>query len=131
MAHIDSPHLHCSSLLTRPKDEVKRRIILNLSHPQGRSLNDNVDKARFYNRHFSLKLVSVDDIVQESLAFNNPLIFKIDVSRAFRNLRVDPVDILKLCIIWHGSLYLDCVWLDAQGVIIPGGSRSQCPCYEQ
>ena len=63
VAHIDSPHRHCSSLLTRPKDEVKSRIILNLSHPLGRLLNDNVDKARFQNRHFSLKLASVDDIV--------------------------------------------------------------------
>ena len=56
--HIHSPHLHCSPLLTRPKDEDKRRIILNLSHPQGESLNDNVDKANFDNRPFSLKLVT-------------------------------------------------------------------------
>ena len=32
--------------------------------------------------------------------------FKIDVSRAFRNLRVDPVDVLKLGIPWDGSFYL-------------------------
>ena len=107
--HIDSPHLHGSPLLTRPKDGDKRRIILNLSHPQGFSRNDNVDKTRFDNRHFSLKLVSVDDIVQEILACDNPLIFKIDVSMAFRNLRVDPVDVLKLGITWDGSHYLDSV----------------------
>ena len=104
---IQSPHFHCSPLLTRPKDEDKRRIILNLSHPQGASLNDNVDKTNFDNRPFSLKLVTIDDIVQEVLALNRPLIFKIDVSRAFRNLRVDPVDVLKLGISWDGSYYLD------------------------
>ena len=105
--HIHSPHLHCSPLLTRPKDEDKRRIILNLSHPKGASFNDNVDKANFDNRSFSLKLVTVDDIVQEILALDDPLIFKIDVSRAFRNLRVDPVDVLKLAIVWDGSYYLN------------------------
>ena len=94
--NICSPHLHCSRLLTRPKDEDKRRRILNLSHPQGESLNDNVAKTNFDNRPFSLKLATVDDIVQEILALHSPLIFKIDVSRAFRNLRVDPVDVLKL-----------------------------------
>ena len=96
-----------STLLTRPKDEDKRRIFLNLSHPQGESLNDNVVKTNFDNIPFSLKLVTVDDIVQEILALHSPLIFKIDVSRAFRNLRVDPVDVLKLGISWHGSYYLD------------------------
>ena len=104
--HVTSSHFHCSPLLTRPKDDDKSRIILNLSHPQGQSLNDNVDKLRFDNRHFSLKLVSVDDIIQEILACDSPLIFKIDVSRAFRNLRVDPVDVLKLGISWNGSFYL-------------------------
>ena len=49
----------------------------------------------------------MDDIVQEILAPDRPLIFKIDVSRAFRNLRVDPVDVLKLGITWDGSYYLD------------------------
>ena len=104
--HIDSPYLHCSPLLTRPKDRDKRRIILNLSHPQGFSLNDIVDKTRFNNRHFFLKLLSVDDIIQ-ILPCDNPLILKIDVSRAFRNLRVDSVDVLKLGITWKGSHYLD------------------------
>ena len=80
---------------------------MNLSHPQGVSLNDNVDKIRFDSRPFSLKLVTVDDIDREILALDRQLIFKIDVSRAFRNLRVDPVDILKLGITWDASYYLD------------------------
>ena len=32
---------HCSPLLTRPKDINKKRVILNLSHPHGHSVNDH------------------------------------------------------------------------------------------
>ena len=40
--------IHCSPLLTRPKDNnSKRRAILDLSFPPGQSVNDLVDKQRF------------------------------------------------------------------------------------
>ena len=32
---------------------------------------------------------------------------KIDIARAFRNLRVDPVGALKFGLSWHGNLYVD------------------------
>ena len=35
---VNSSHFH--SMLTRPKDSDKRRVILNLSHPYGGSVND-------------------------------------------------------------------------------------------
>ena len=44
---IDHNQFHCSPLLTRPKDVNKRRVILNLSHPNGQSVNDHVDKNKF------------------------------------------------------------------------------------
>ena len=34
------------------------------------------------------------------------MLFKIDVTRAFRNLRVDPVDVLKLGMSWNNQYYL-------------------------
>ena len=37
---IDSTDIHCSPLLTRPKDSGKRRVILDLSYSKGMSLND-------------------------------------------------------------------------------------------
>ena len=36
-----------------------------------------------------------------------PLIFKIDIARAFRNLRVDPIDVIKFGIRWDDALYVD------------------------
>ena len=42
---INYDRLHCSPLLTRPKDGDNRRVILNLSYPAGASLNDAVSRS--------------------------------------------------------------------------------------
>ena len=47
-----------------------------------------------------------EDIVR---CVNNCILFKIDVARAFCNLRVDPVDSLKFGIKWNGGYYADLV----------------------
>ena len=53
---IDSTDIHCSPLLTRPKDFDKRRVILDLSYPKGTSLNDFVTRSSFDGDDFALKL---------------------------------------------------------------------------
>ena len=105
---IPSPQFHCSPLLTRPKDLDERRVILNLSYTKVSSLNDNVDKLKFDGKSFSLKFPTVDDICREICDSNTEvLLSKIDIARAFRNLRVDPADALKFGISWKGQYYLD------------------------
>ena len=102
---VDSIHsttFHCSPLLTRPKDGSKRRVILNLSYPKGNSVNDQVDKRMFDNRPFTLRFPSVDDIVMDILnCDDDPVIFKVDIARAFRNLRADPRDAVKFGLTWE------------------------------
>ena len=56
---------HCSPLLTRPKDNNERRVILDLSFPRGNSLNDQVSKNLFDGTEFQLKLPLVDHIVND------------------------------------------------------------------
>ena len=86
LSHPPSDHFHCSPLLTRPKDITDRRIILNLSYPHGKSVNDFVDKESFDGSKFALKLPTIDDIVSElNHLGNKALLAKIDVARAFRN----------------------------------------------
>ena len=80
---IPDPGFHCSPMLTRPKDKDKRRVIMNLSHPHGSSLNDHVDGKAFDNRPFTLRFSTIDDIATTILATEDPVIFKIDISRAF------------------------------------------------
>ena len=107
--HVDSDLYHCSPLLSRPKDDCKRRIILNLSHPHGNSVNGNIPRDRFDGKQFTLRFPSVDTIVENigDLRDCDPVLFKIDVARAFRNIRVDPVDAVKLGIHWEGQYFLD------------------------
>ena len=93
--------------MTRPKDNNKRRVILDLSYPKGNSLNDYVDRDLFDGSPFKLKFPSIDDITQYIATLNDPLVAKIDVSRAFRNLRIDPADTLKLGFQWRGKFYVD------------------------
>ena len=80
---------------------------MNLSHPQGQSLNDHVEKKAFDNRLFTLRFSTIDDIVAAINAIEDLVIFKIDISRAFRNLRVDPRDALKFGLKWGNDYYLD------------------------
>ena len=106
---ITCKNYHCSPLLSRPKDSDKRRIILNLSHPYGNSVNDNVPRDTFDGHPFSLKFPSIDNIVQHIIALKDqdPVLYKIGVARAFRNIRVDPVDTVKLGIHWQDQYFLD------------------------
>ena len=104
---VNSPHYHCSRILTRPKDDNKRRVIVNLSYPSSQSLNDQVTREMFDNRPFTLKFPKIEDIVDQILITKDPMLFKIDVARAFRNLRADPVDAVKLGICWADKWYID------------------------
>ena len=98
-----SPYFHCSPLLTRPKDGNKCRVILDLSYP-----NDKVEKLKFDGSDFDLKFLSIDNIVDRINCVKGEVrLTKVDVARAFRNLRVDPADALKLGIRWKGDYFLD------------------------
>ena len=111
MGPIHEPHCyarHCSPLLTRSKDIDKRRVILDLSYPKGASLNDQVDRKLFDSSAFSLRLPTVDDVVKEISRHGDDItLAKIDITRAFRNLRVDPADTMKLGIKWQDDINID------------------------
>ena len=101
-------NLHVSPFMTRDKPDSKwRRAIVDLSWPVGASVNAGVQKDTYLNSKFALTYPSVDHIVQRILQLGpGSLIYKIDISRAFRQLKVDPGDIdllgLKL-----GDYYID------------------------
>ena len=99
---------HCSPLLTRPKDNGKRRVILDLSFPKGASVNDAVHRDAFDGTPFTLKFSTVDDILEGIRSSKGRvLLSKIDIARAFRNLRIDPVDAFRFGIHWGGQYFLD------------------------
>ena len=94
--------------MTRPKDNGSRRVILDLSYPHGHSVNSHVDKSKFDESAFVLKFPNIDHITEDIVNCTEECaLFKIDVARAFRNLRVDPCDSLMLGIQWMGQYYAD------------------------
>ena len=93
---VNHPEFHCSPLMSRPKEGETRSVILDLSYPKGRSLNDHVYKDLFAGNLFALKLPFIDGITQEIInTENDSVLFKVHIARAFRNLPVDPADCLK------------------------------------
>ena len=100
--------VHYSPLFSRPKPDDSRRIFVNLSSPYGASVNDCIKNDVYDNVPFKLKYPSVQYIVDEINHSNSDvLLSKIDISTAFRNLRVDPHDFDLLGLKWRDSSYLD------------------------
>ena len=87
-------NLHYSPFMTRPKQNSDtRRVILDLSWPKGESVNAGVEKNGYMGGEFKLTFPTIDDLTQELVRIGKwGHIFKVDVSRAFRHLSVDPRD---------------------------------------
>ena len=102
------PHLAFTwaPLMTRPKGSG-RRIILDLTYGDF-SLNKATDKNCFDGDPFTLKLPSLDQLLPDLERWGaDARLFKLDISRAFRNVRVDPGDAIHLGIKWEDNYYID------------------------
>ena len=49
----------------------------------------------------------MDYLIQDILTTENPKLIKVDIARAFPNVRIDPGDALNLCIAHGGQYFLD------------------------
>ena len=98
------PQVHTSRFGIIPKSTPgKWRLIVDLSSPEGRSVNDGVAQDRC-----SLSYVGVDDAAREILAQGQgALLAKVDIKMAYRNIPVHPDDRWLLGMTWDGSLYID------------------------
>ena len=64
---------------------------------------------------FSLSFPSVDDITQELKCLGSGShIYKIDISCAFRHVKIDPLDYYLLGLYWDLSRYVSPVWEQAR-----------------
>ena len=107
---------HVSPFMTRHKpDSSNRRVIIDLSWPRYYSVNDGIDKHMYMGSAFNLTFPTIDDLTNELVQLGKGAhIFKIDVSRAFRHLKIDPLDYDLLGLSWQGA-YID--------TCLPFGSR--------
>ena len=99
--------LHISPFMTRDKSSSdKRRCIIDLSWPKNYSVNSNLHDDKYLGTKFVLTFPSIDHIVRTILRTPGCMIAKVDISRAFRHLPVDPRDLKFLGLHWN-SYYCD------------------------
>ncbi len=99
------PHTHINRMGLAPKghNTGKWRIITDLSHPQGASVNDGVDPSLC-----SLSYTTVDDVARRiSTMGRGTLMAKTDIAAAYRIIPVHPDDRPLQTIQWRGSTYVD------------------------
>ena len=114
MARAAELGIHCSAFGVIPKKHKpnKWRLIVDLSAPEGHSINDGISKELA-----SLSYVSVDDVVACALKEGKgALLAKMDVKQAYRNIPVHPSDRTCLGMSWEGMVYVD--------TVLPFGLRS-------
>ena len=83
-----------SPISTRPKKHSKdRRVIINLSFPKGSAVNDGMIKDNYMGMEAKLTFPRTDDLAFRLYKLGrNAAMFKIDLSRYFRQLSLDPGD---------------------------------------
>ena len=101
-------NLHISPMMTRKKpNATHRRVIIDLSFPQGQSVNTGIPRDQYLGTPFILKLPTVDTITEQIKVLGRGCkLYKVDISRAFRHVKLDPkeYDLLGLC---HDRYYVD------------------------
>ena len=101
-----------SPLNTVPKrDSADRRVIVDLSFPKCKpleSVNGGISRDCYLGDPIQLRYPSVDNLVN-LVRCKGPgcCLFKCDLSRAYRQLPVDPGDLHYLGYKWNGELYID------------------------
>ena len=105
--------LHVSPMGVIPKSEPGRwHIIVDLSSPEGNSINDGINRELY-----SLSYMSVDEVVARLVRLGKgSLMAKFNLKAAYRNIPVHPDDRWLLGKAWQDQLYVD--------VALPFGLRS-------
>ena len=92
-----------SAALSSMQCHIKWRLIVDLSSPQGFSVNDGIDK-----QTCSVSYVSIDDVVSCILELGQGAeMAKIYIKQAYRNIPVHPNDRGLLCVQWGGKVLVD------------------------
>lgn len=98
-----------SPLNTVPKrDSADRRVIMDLSWPIGFGVNSHIDPSSYLGHPVDLTFPTVDNFCNLVRA-KGPgcLMFKCDLSRAYRQIPIDPADVPLLGFIWRSLLFFD------------------------
>ena len=99
------PHIQINrfGVIPKPHQPGKWRLIVDLSYPEGGSVNDGIPPELC-----SLRYPPVDDAVRVILALGmGTKLAKFDIQSAYRIVPVCPSDRHLLGIVWRGELFVD------------------------
>lgn len=108
-AHPFPTAAHVNPLMTHPKaDPSQRRIIVDLSYPEGQGPNSYVLKNHVFGTYIEHNLPTIDHALAKAREMDmNVSLAVIDIERAYRNFRIDPIDWPLSIITFQESFYLD------------------------
>lgn len=103
------PWTKCSPIMTRPKkDSMDRRIIIDMSFPIGNAVNDGISTKDYFGRDITYTLPTISDLIARmQQQGKSAYLWKADLARAYRQLRIDPIDTPFLAICFNNQYYLD------------------------
>jgi len=92
------------------KNTTDRRVITDLSFPENYSVNYGINKDVYLGENIQMRYPTVDNIIELINAKGRGcMLYKRDMKKAFRQIRIDPGDIHLLSFKWKGLIYVDTV----------------------
>ena len=103
------PWFRSNPAMTRPKrDSAEFRAILDMSFPDGHSVNSAIPLSQLDGAPFKLRLPMPSDLAAIMRRCGpGCLLYKVDLSRAYRQLRSDPLDWPFLGLAWRDRAFVD------------------------
>lgn len=102
-SQCQSVHISRFGVIPKGHQSNKWRLIVDLSHPSGHSVNDQIPKSLC-----SLQYITVDNAIQMILKYGpQTLLSKVDIKSAFRLIPVHPADRHLLGMLWRNQIYID------------------------
>ena len=97
-----------SPLMTVPKEETKRRVIVDFSFPPGKSINDGIPRTTYLDFDIAFSLPSVQSMVSRINDLGpGCLLYKRDLKAAFRQFSTDPGDYRLAGLYWNKKVFID------------------------
>ena len=92
------------------KDPSERRVILDLSFPKTKAVNDHIDKSEYLGETIDLVFPKVDDFVELiKIKGKGCLLFKKDLKRAYRQISICPSNYNLVSYVWRKHIFCDTV----------------------
>ena len=102
-AEVEGVQVSRFGVIPKRHQPGKWQLILDLSTPEGMSVNDGIDKDLC-----SLQYESVDDAARILMGIGKGAqLAKIDIAHAYRNVPVHPADTYLLGMQWNDKIYID------------------------